>query len=92
MAVCNDAKVIQALSDQLTELERLVKCKYVEFFKIVTKRKKNDAERLNLKTCIPHFVGIKMLHYVHIIKNLCPLITSCQFVLVDEQMYRSLTS
>uniref|UniRef100_A0A7N6AI65 Rap guanine nucleotide exchange factor (GEF) 4 n=1 Tax=Anabas testudineus TaxID=64144 RepID=A0A7N6AI65_ANATE len=29
MAVSNDAKLIQALRDQLTELERLVKCKYV---------------------------------------------------------------
>uniref|UniRef100_A0A7N6F6S1 Rap guanine nucleotide exchange factor (GEF) 4 n=1 Tax=Anabas testudineus TaxID=64144 RepID=A0A7N6F6S1_ANATE len=28
MAVSNDAKLIQALRDQLTELERLVKCKY----------------------------------------------------------------
>lgn len=30
MVVSSDAKLIQALRDQLTELERLVKCKYVE--------------------------------------------------------------
>uniref|UniRef100_A0A7N6BX30 Rap guanine nucleotide exchange factor 4 n=1 Tax=Anabas testudineus TaxID=64144 RepID=A0A7N6BX30_ANATE len=45
MAVSNDAKLIQALRDQLTELERLVKCKYVGVFFRDCKQKLKITQR-----------------------------------------------